>query len=44
MKGGKRVIETSFLIVWITAPSEDVGKAIATDLVERRLAACVNFL
>jgi periplasmic divalent cation tolerance protein len=32
------------VIVFITAPSNDIGKQIAVALVEKRLAACVNIL
>jgi periplasmic divalent cation tolerance protein len=32
------------LVVWITVPSRDVGLKIAKELVENRLAACVNIL
>lgn len=32
------------MIVFITAPSREVGRQIAAALVERRLAACVNIL
>jgi periplasmic divalent cation tolerance protein len=37
-------METDYLIVVITAPSEEVGKKIAIHLIEKRLAACVNIL
>lgn len=30
------------LVVLITAPSHEVGKAVASVLIEKRLAACVN--
>lgn len=36
--------DTAGLIVLSSAPDEAVGKSIATALVERRLAACVNLL
>jgi periplasmic divalent cation tolerance protein len=32
------------MIVFVTAPSRDVGRQIAAALVEQRLAACVNIL
>jgi periplasmic divalent cation tolerance protein len=32
------------IIVFITAPSKEIGKQIATALVEEKLAACVNIL
>jgi periplasmic divalent cation tolerance protein len=32
------------IIVFITAPSKEIGKAIACALVEGKLAACVNIL
>jgi len=32
------------MVVFITAPSKEVGKQIAAALVENRLAACVNIL
>ena len=32
------------LLVLCTAPDEEVGATLARDLVERRLAACVNVL
>ena len=32
------------IIVFITAPSKEIGKQIATTLVEQKLAACVNIL
>ena len=32
------------LVVWITVPSREVGLQIAKELVENRLAACVNIL
>ena len=31
-------------VVLVTAPSQDVAEVLAKDLVERRLAACVNIL
>ena len=37
-------MEKEYLIALITVPSEEVGKSIATHLVEQRLAACVNIL
>jgi periplasmic divalent cation tolerance protein len=32
------------MIVFITAPTNEIGKQIAATLVEKRLAACVNLL
>jgi len=32
------------IIVLITVPSKEVGKAIADSLIERKLAACVNII
>jgi periplasmic divalent cation tolerance protein len=37
-------MNSSYIIVLITAPSEDVGKQIASSLVEKKLAACVNII
>lgn len=37
-------METQFVIVLITAPSEEVGRRIAARLVERRLAAGANIV
>jgi periplasmic divalent cation tolerance protein len=36
------MMEKSFIVVLITVPSQEVGEKIATSLVEKRLAACVN--
>ncbi len=33
-----------FVVVLITVPSQEVGEKIATGLVEKQLAACVNIL
>lgn len=35
-------MQDDFILVLITAPSEEVGAEIANKLVERKLAACVN--
>jgi periplasmic divalent cation tolerance protein len=32
------------IVVFITAPSQEIGKQIAVTLVEKKLAACVNLL
>ncbi|OGO34975.1 MAG: hypothetical protein A2W35_20410 [Chloroflexi bacterium RBG_16_57_11] len=37
-------MENRPIIVFITAPSNEIGKKIATTLVEGKLAACVNIL
>jgi periplasmic divalent cation tolerance protein len=37
-------MESRYIVVLITVPSEEVGQAIARALVEQRLAACVNRL
>jgi periplasmic divalent cation tolerance protein len=37
-------MESQPMIVFITAPSKEIGKQIAAALVEQRLAACVNIL
>jgi periplasmic divalent cation tolerance protein len=34
--------DTDFVVVLSTAPSEEVGRKIARDIVRARLAACVN--
>ena len=33
-----------FIILYVTVPNEEVGKKIATELVNAKLAACVNVL
>jgi periplasmic divalent cation tolerance protein len=37
-------METRYIVVLITVPSVEVGRKIADQLVEKRLAACVNIL
>jgi periplasmic divalent cation tolerance protein len=37
-------MESQPMLVFITAPSKEIGKQIATALVKQRLAACVNLL
>jgi periplasmic divalent cation tolerance protein len=37
-------MDPDYIIVLITAPSSEVGKKIASSLVERKLAACVNII
>ncbi|MCS6856094.1 MAG: divalent-cation tolerance protein CutA [Sandaracinaceae bacterium] len=37
-----RQIQKHFVVVLCTVPSEEVGRRIALDLVEKKLAACVN--
>jgi periplasmic divalent cation tolerance protein len=37
-------LDTAYVVVMITAPSKDVGRKIASHLVENELAACVNIL
>lgn len=37
-------MDPDYIIVLITAPSSEVGKQIASSLVERKLAACVNII
>jgi periplasmic divalent cation tolerance protein len=37
-------MNSDYVIVLITTPSMDVGKQIASSLVEKKLAACVNIL
>jgi periplasmic divalent cation tolerance protein len=37
-------MNSGYIIVLITAPSVEVGKQIASSLVERKLAACVNII
>jgi periplasmic divalent cation tolerance protein len=37
-------MDNQFVVVFITVPSREEGKKIATYLVERKLAACVNVL
>ncbi|MFU8772102.1 MAG: divalent-cation tolerance protein CutA [Anaerolineales bacterium] len=35
-------MDNPFIVVLITAPSQEIGEKIATLLIEKRLAACVN--
>ncbi len=35
-------MQTDFIVVIITAPSQEVGEKIAAELLARKLAACVN--
>lgn len=37
-------MDPDYIIVLITAPSTEAGKQIASSLVERKLAACVNII
>jgi periplasmic divalent cation tolerance protein len=37
-------MENKYIVVFITAPSEQVGKDIAHALLEKKLAACVNIV
>ncbi len=38
------MLNTTYVVVLITAPSHEVGKQIADTLLEKRLVACVNIL
>lgn len=37
-------VESETIVVFITAPEGEIGAKIARDLVEKRLAACVNII
>lgn len=37
-------MENKYIVVFITAPSEDSGRQIAKALLEKKLAACVNIV
>jgi periplasmic divalent cation tolerance protein len=37
-------MDSQTILVFITAPTQETARTIALDLVERRLAACVNIL
>jgi periplasmic divalent cation tolerance protein len=37
-------MDEQFIIVMVTTPSEEVGEEIASALVEKKLAACVNMI
>jgi periplasmic divalent cation tolerance protein len=37
-------METDYIIVLITGPSKEVGEQVASTLLEKRLAACVNLI
>jgi periplasmic divalent cation tolerance protein len=37
-------METTYVVVLITAPSKEVGRKVARHLVENKLAACVNIV
>ena len=37
-------MSTDYIVVFVTAPSREVGQAIGAQLVKRKLAACANIL
>ena len=37
-------MQNKYIVVFITAPSEEVGRGIAQVLLEKKLAACVNIV
>jgi periplasmic divalent cation tolerance protein len=39
-----RIMETEFIIVLVTVPSQEIGRQIALSLLEKKLAGCVNIL
>ena len=39
-----KIDDGEFIILYVTVPNEEVGKKIATELVNAKLAACVNVL
>ncbi|MEI7988388.1 MAG: divalent-cation tolerance protein CutA [Chloroflexota bacterium] len=39
-----RIMETEFIIVLVTVPSQEIGRQIALSLLEKKLAACVNIV
>jgi periplasmic divalent cation tolerance protein len=43
-RGKEMQMDPVYVIILITAPTEEVGKQIASSLVERKLAACANIL
>jgi periplasmic divalent cation tolerance protein len=44
MEGEAIMAQPEHVVVFITAPSKDVGRKVAEGLLERKLAACINIV